>query len=83
MEGAIFSGMGGWIAYGNGVFYGDTHFGTVGIWAMDPKRKRIRKQLSTDPGEPLAWSNDGSKLLILKTNRPRFNGGRFALRVER
>lgn len=52
----IFSGMGGWIAYGD----------ASGIWAMDPERPEIRKQLSPHPGEPLAWSSDGSKLLILR-----------------
>jgi Tol biopolymer transport system component len=52
----IFSGMGGWIAYGD----------TDGIWAMDPERPGIRTRLSTHRGEPLAWSSDGSKLLILR-----------------
>src|SRR5659263_233017 len=37
----IFSGMGGWIAYGD----------ASGIWAMDPERPEIRKQLSPHPGE--------------------------------
>jgi Tol biopolymer transport system component len=65
----IFSGMGGWIAYGYGVYYGsygDRHYGGVGIWAMDPERRGIQEQLSTRSGEPLAWSSDGSKLLILR-----------------
>jgi dipeptidyl aminopeptidase/acylaminoacyl peptidase len=65
----IFSGMGGWIAYGYGQYYGsygDRHYGGVGIWAMDPERRGIQKQLSTRSGEPLAWSSDGSKLLILR-----------------
>jgi Tol biopolymer transport system component len=58
----IFSGMGGWIAYG------DAYSNTDGIWAMDPERRGIRKQLSTRSAEPLAWSSDGSKLLILRVS---------------
>ncbi|MGH2597479.1 MAG: hypothetical protein ACRDH7_16190 [Actinomycetota bacterium] len=60
----IFSGMGGWIAYG------DAYSKTGGIWAIDPERLGIRKQLSTRGGGPLAWSSDGSKLLILRVSRP-------------
>ena len=33
---------------------------------MDPERRGIQKQLSTRSGEPLAWSSDGTKLLILR-----------------
>ena len=58
----IFSGMGGWIAYG------DAYSTASGIWAMDPERPGIRKQLSPHDGEPLAWSSDGSKLLILRVS---------------
>jgi dipeptidyl aminopeptidase/acylaminoacyl peptidase len=61
----IFSGMGGWIAYG------DPSGVTSGIWAMDPERRGISKQLSTRGGEPLAWSSDGSKLLILRVSGQR------------
>jgi hypothetical protein len=46
----IFSGLGGWIAYGNGYFYGNFN-GTTGIWAMDPERRGVQKQLSTRSGE--------------------------------
>jgi hypothetical protein len=55
----IFSGMGGWIVYGN----------KAGIWAMDPERPGDPEdhiRVSTRGGEPLAWSSDGSKLLILR-----------------
>jgi Tol biopolymer transport system component len=61
--------MSGWIAYGYGIYYGsygDRHNGGRGIWAMDPERRGIQKQLSTRSGEPVAWSSDGSKLLILR-----------------
>jgi hypothetical protein len=53
----IFSEVGGWIAYGN----------DEGIWAVNPTRPGDpgdRIQLSDSPGEPLAWSSDGSKLLF-------------------
>jgi Tol biopolymer transport system component len=54
----IFSGMGGWIAYGD----------TIGISAMDPERPEVSVRLSTDLVEPLAWSSDGSKLLIQRVS---------------
>jgi Tol biopolymer transport system component len=54
----IFSEVGGWIAYGN----------DEGIWAVNPEggTPPDRVQLSERPGEPVAWSSDGSKLLILR-----------------
>jgi Tol biopolymer transport system component len=54
----IFSEVGGRIVYGN----------QQGIWAVDPARPddpNSQIRLSTDAGSPLAWSRDGSKLLIL------------------
>ncbi len=51
------SEVGGWIAYGN----------DEGIWAVNPTPRGTPAepiQLSERPGEPLAWSSDGSKLLI-------------------
>jgi dipeptidyl aminopeptidase/acylaminoacyl peptidase len=62
----IFSGLGGWIAYGL-----NAHEGASGIWAMDSERPEIRKQLSTYGGRPLAWASDGSKLLIRAKSSPR------------
>jgi len=59
----IFSKVGGWIAYGD----------KGGIWAVDPMRPgnpNDRIQLSTERGTPLAWSSDGSRLLILSWVRP-------------
>jgi len=53
----IFSKVGGWITYGN----------REGIWAVDPAHPGDREsqiQLSSVPGIPLAWSSDGSELLI-------------------
>jgi YD repeat-containing protein len=53
----ISSEVGGWIAYGN----------EEGIWAVNPTPGRApsdRIRLSERPGEPVAWSSDGSKLLI-------------------
>ena len=56
----IFSGLGGWIAYGF-----EPGAGPVGIWAVDPlTRDTVR--LSRHGGHPVAWSRDGSKLLIQK-----------------
>ena len=55
----IFSEVGGWIAYGN----------DQGIWAVNPTpggTPSERIQLSERPGEPLAWSSDGSKLLFIR-----------------
>jgi hypothetical protein len=60
----IFSEVGGWIAYGD----------QRGIWAVDPSHPGdpgSQIQLSTERGTPLAWSNDGSKLLIQSWVRPR------------
>ena len=61
-EFGIFSEVGGWIAYGN----------DEGIWAVNPTPRgepAERIQLSERPGEPLAWSSDGSKLLINRGDR--------------
>ena len=61
----IFSEVGGRIVYGNG----------DGIWAVDPTRPddpNSRIQLSTERGRPLAWSSDGSKLLILRPEQDRY-----------
>jgi Tol biopolymer transport system component len=55
----IFSKVGGWITYGN----------PDGIWAVDPTRPddpNSQIQLSSEEGTPLAWSSDGSKLLVLR-----------------
>jgi hypothetical protein len=53
----IFSEIGGWIAYGN----------RQGIWAVDPSHpgdRESRVKLTSVGGIPLAWSSDGSELLI-------------------
>src|SRR5918995_1238576 len=53
----IFADVRGWIAYGN----------DEGIWAVNPSEPgdpEDQVQLSDRGGEPLAWSSDGSKLLI-------------------
>ena len=57
-----FADIHGWIVYGD----------YNGIWAIDPthrgRRKLIRKpiRLSYEPAVPVAWSHDGSKLLIVR-----------------
>jgi Tol biopolymer transport system component len=58
----IFSQVGGWIAYAD-------KLGTSGIWAVDPEAPGDPKDqilLSPGTGEPVAWSSDGSRLLILR-----------------
>jgi hypothetical protein len=61
----IFANVGGWIAFQmNDLKPPHGHFS---IWAVDPARPngpKARIELSDRPGEPLAWSSDGSKLLI-------------------
>jgi Tol biopolymer transport system component len=62
VELGIFADVRGWIAYGN----------DEGIWAVNPApggKQAERIQLSERPGEPLAWSSDGSKLLINRGDR--------------
>lgn len=66
----IFSEVGGWIAYGN----------EEGIWAVDPSHPSDQSgqiQLSTEEGIPLAWSSDGSNLLISRGSRLAFSGGQM------
>lgn len=49
-----FGQVGGWIAY----------TGDDGIWAVDPAHPERRIRLGRADGHPIAWSSDGSKLLI-------------------
>ncbi|MFL5796427.1 MAG: TolB family protein [Actinomycetota bacterium] len=66
----IFAGVRGWIAYGD-PYYGEplsSH--EPGIWAIDPANPNAEPVLlDPDGGVPLAWSSDGSKLLILRGGR--------------
>lgn len=64
---APFSQVGGWIAYSSG----------DGIWAADPARPDRRIRLSRAGGDPIAWSSDGTKLLIRRASP----GGSAALAV--
>ena len=55
----IFAPVAGWITYGD----------TTGIWAVDPAQRGDpdgQIQLSSKRGDPLSWSRDGSKLLVLR-----------------
>jgi hypothetical protein len=68
----IFARVHGWIVYGDdGVrheSYG--HYPRGGIWAVNPTRPGDpgdQIQLSDRTGQPLAWSSDGSKLLIWRS----------------
>jgi WD40-like Beta Propeller Repeat len=61
----IFADVGGWIVFQND--YLKRPYGHYSIWAVDPTRPNhpeARIQLIDRPGKPLAWSSDGSKLLI-------------------
>lgn len=65
MPEGIFADVGGWIVFQND--YLKRPYGHYSIWAVDPTRPNdpeARIQLSDRPGKPLAWSGDGSKLLI-------------------
>jgi Tol biopolymer transport system component len=60
----IFSNVDGWITYAN-------EEGTSGIWAVNPEVPGDPKDqilLSPGTGWPVAWSSDGSQLLILRPN---------------
>ena len=55
----IFSGVRGWIAYGD----------RDGIWAVDPDRpgdRQAKVRLSPLVGQPIAWARDGSALLVMR-----------------
>jgi Tol biopolymer transport system component len=52
-----FGRVGGWIAYA----------GEHGIWAVDPAHPNRRIRLSRAGRDPVAWSSDGTKLLVRRT----------------
>jgi len=60
-----FGQVGGWIAYSSG----------DGIWAVDPARPERRVRLSRADGDPIAWSSDGTKLLIRRKSPDQVRGG--------
>jgi Tol biopolymer transport system component len=60
-----FGQVGGWIAYNSG----------DGIWAVDPARPQRRIRLSRADGDPIAWSSDGTKLLIRRKSPNQVPGG--------
>jgi Tol biopolymer transport system component len=69
----IFSEVGGWIAYAK-------EGGKSGIYAVNPETPGDPKDqilLSPGTGWPVAWSSDGSKLLILRLNSERSVGRNF------
>jgi Tol biopolymer transport system component len=80
-----FASIRGWIVYGDDeVVYGDEGiYEYEGIWAIDPTHpggdRPSRIRLSDQWGEPVAWSRDGSKLLII---RRFFEGGRYWANVS-
>lgn len=70
----IFADVRGWITYGDVASYE-----AKGIWAFDPANPdEPPVLLSRGKGVPLAWSSDGSKLLI---NRGPYVGGQDSLAV--
>jgi len=60
-----FGQVGGWIAYS----------GVDGIWAVDPARPNRRIRLSRGDGDPIAWSSDGTKLLIRRESPSQVGSG--------
>jgi Tol biopolymer transport system component len=65
----MFAPVHGWIVYEH---WGEGAWKSNGIWAVNPTRPGHPKEqieLSDRPGEPLAWSSDGSKLLIWRSWR--------------
>jgi dipeptidyl aminopeptidase/acylaminoacyl peptidase len=60
-----FGQVGGWIAYSSG----------DGIWAVDPARPERRIRLSRADGDPIAWSSDGTNLLIRRESPNQVRGG--------
>jgi len=63
--------VGGWIACS----------GVDGIWAVDPARLNRRIRLSRADGDPIAWSSDGTKLLIRRIS-PRKPAGLSVLEAD-
>ena len=70
---ASFGQVAGWIAYSS----------RDGIWAVDPARPERRSRLSHATGDPVAWSSDGSKLLIWRESRSGAVSGRRISCVRR
>jgi Tol biopolymer transport system component len=65
----IFADVRGWITYGSPGQYDGHPELPSGIWAVDPEDPdEPPVQLSPDNGIPIAWSSDGSKLLIHRSN---------------
>jgi Tol biopolymer transport system component len=71
----IFAPVGGWVTYGD----------KDGIWAVNPARRGDpgdRIKLSSERGDPLAWSPDGSKLLVRRNVRGLYNGDLYVLNAD-
>jgi Tol biopolymer transport system component len=76
---APFGQVHGWIAYGinaqgRTLEEDGTWTREQGVWAVNPKRPSHPVELNDGAAHPLAWSTDGSKLLIAREERPRRNG---------
>ena len=86
----IFSEVGGWIVYGRPLIEKcepSPCGNEEGIWAVDPAHPddpNSQIQLSTRNGTPLAWSSDGSRLLIMRTHKiPHHSGSNlFVLNAD-
>jgi len=71
----IFAPVGGWITYGD----------KDGIWAVNPAQPGDpgdQIHLSTERGEPLAWSPDGSKLLVKRPVKGSYNDDLYVLNAD-
>ena len=68
----IFEPVAGRIVYGFDSFEGEGYraYGEDGIWGIDPASSDLATpvQLTSEPGIPLGWSSDGTRLLIQRGN---------------
>jgi len=69
----IFEPVAGRIVYGFDNSEGETYrvYGEDGIWGLDPASSGLATpvQLTSEPGTPLGWSSDGTRLLIQRGNQ--------------
>ena len=82
----IFSGMGGWIVYEydciTRICSSDVRTEQE-IWGIDPDATEPKPtQLQDELGIPLAWSNDGTELLVIRPDANDRDGGLIILHAD-